>query len=127
MATKPIQNSTNTLVWMNRMIICTFRKNLGKIRVDVEFQYYSEIKIIITPTSIQNSSRDLVWMYRMIICTFRRNLGKTGSDIPSHFNIISQKFLKIFENRPKKEIRKFIAPTQNQYRTLQTTLYGCIG
>ena len=41
---------------------------------------------------------------------------KIGGDIPSHFNIIGQNFWKFWENRPKNEIKKFIA--QNQYITL---------
>ena len=43
-APKPIQNSTRDLVWMYlyRMIICTFRKNLGKIRVDIPSHFNIE-------------------------------------------------------------------------------------
>ena len=37
-APKPIQNSTRDLVWMYRTIICTFRRNLGKITVDIPSQ-----------------------------------------------------------------------------------------
>ena len=153
---------------MNRMIIYTFRKNLGKIRVDIYYNIYiivykcweiyrkmklknsqllnqyrtlqetwygcigrsfapseeiwGKLQLIYPakPKPIQKSTNDLVWMTRMIICTFRKNLGKIKVIYPVilifYVNIF-RIFLKIYQNRPKNDIRKFIAPTPIQNST----------